>query len=133
MTVDRLYRLLDRAWEHLTCVRGVGFFCYDDKRRKEVCEPCAVRQDIEDAVNLRATQSDSSPAASEELPSTVASLLPGQQDPPDYDRLVAENAALRAEIRALTEERDHLAGLVEQLEYETRPLIEDIDVEGGVL
>ena len=72
----------------------------------------------------------------------------------DYDRLVADNAALRkqlnvaksnagswkaerdalrAEVRALTEERDHLAGLVEQLEYETRPLVEDIDVAGGVL
>ena len=47
--------------------------------------------------------------------------------------LIAENAALRAEVRALTEERDHLAGLVEQLEYEGRPLIEDIDVKGGVL
>ena len=67
----------------------------------------------------RPRHSDSSPAASEELPSTVASLLPGQQDPPDYDHLVAENAALRAEIDALTEERDHLAGLVE--------------LEGGVL
>ena len=57
----------------------------------------------------------------------------GSEARADYDRLVADNAALRAEVRALTEERDHLAGLVEQLEYEGRPLIEDIDVEGGVL